>query len=216
MTTSYCNDNDWGDNAYYDLENLFKPHVEYVIDNNVCNSIKSGFGRASTLGKKNPTYLESVQSYDFFDKSGFGEVITLVDDNPTILEDDKNFMHVDHKESIVYDSYIVEFDYDPTCNYYERGNYGCRNFHDTKLPLFMLRLLLSLSSSFHMLVFACLDNLFAYKMPMHGKYVRLKCVFHMLHDALFVLLLLSFMRASLKSQAYLNGYKERACWEATQ
>ena len=150
----------------------------------------------------------------FFDKSGFGEVITLVDDNPTILVDVKNFMHV--KESTVYDRYIVEFDYDPTCNYYERGNYGCRNFHDTKLPLFMLRLLLSLSSSFHMLVFACLDNLFAYKMSMHRKYVRLKCVFHKLHDALFVLLLLSFMRASLKSQAYLNGYKERACWETTQ
>src|SRR6266566_8735952 len=107
MSTSYCNDHDWGDNASYDLKNLFKPHVEYVIDNNICNSIGSGFGRASTLGKKNPTYLESVQSYDFFDKSGFGEVITLVDDNPTILEDDKNFMHVNHKESIVCDKYIV-------------------------------------------------------------------------------------------------------------
>ena len=66
--------------------------------------------------------------------------MTLVDDNPTILEDDKNFMHVDHKESIVYDSYIVEFDYDPTCNNYERGKYGCRNLHVTKLPLVMLML----------------------------------------------------------------------------
>ena len=35
MCTTYCNDHDWGDDASYDLENLFKPHDEYVIDNNV-------------------------------------------------------------------------------------------------------------------------------------------------------------------------------------
>ena len=34
-----------------------------------------------------PTYLENVQSYDFFYKSGFGEVMTLVNVNPTILEE---------------------------------------------------------------------------------------------------------------------------------
>ena len=107
-------------------------------------------------------------------------------------------MHVDHVEDILGDSYIVEFDYDPTCNYYERGKYGCRNFHVTKLPLVMLRLLLFLSASLHMLVFACYDNLFAYKMPMHRKYFRLRCVYHMLFDTLFVLQFLSFMRASLK------------------
>ena len=67
--------------------------------------------------------------------------MTLVDVNPTILEDYKTFMRVDHEEKILYDCYTVEFEYDPTCNYYERGKYGCRNFHVTKLPLFMLRLL---------------------------------------------------------------------------
>ena len=102
-------------------------------------------------------------------------------------------MHVDHVENILCDSYIVEFDYYPTCSYYERGKYGCRNFHVTKLPLIMLRLLLFLSSSLHMLVFACLVNLFSYKIPMHRKHVRLKLVCHMFHDALFVFQLLSFM-----------------------
>ena len=121
-----------------------------------------------------------------------------------------------HVNRMFCDSYIVEFAYDPTCNYYERGKYGCRNFHVTKLPLFMLRLILFLSSSLHMLDLACLANLFSFKMPMHRKYVRLICVYHMLYDALFVLQFLSFMWASLNSQAYLNGYKERACWEATQ
>jgi hypothetical protein len=55
-----------GDNASYDLENLFKPHDEYVIHNNVCNTIKSGFGRVSTLGNNDPTTLDNYQSCDFF------------------------------------------------------------------------------------------------------------------------------------------------------
>jgi hypothetical protein len=102
-------------------------------------------------------------------------------------------MHVDHDENILYDSYIFEFYYDPTCNYYERGKYGCRNFHVTKLPLVMLRLSMFYSSPLHMLDIGCLDNLFSYKMPIHRKYVRLKCVCHMHYDALFVLQFLFFM-----------------------
>ena len=35
MSSTCCNDHDWGDNASYDLENLFKPHDEYEIDNDV-------------------------------------------------------------------------------------------------------------------------------------------------------------------------------------
>ena len=119
--------------------------------------------------------------------------MTLVNVNPTILEEFQLRIHVDHVENRLCDSYIVDFSYDPTCNYYERGKYGCRNFHVAKLPLVMLRLLSSLSSSLHMLVFARLANLFAYNMPMHRKYVRLRCVCHVFHDALFVLQLLSFM-----------------------
>jgi hypothetical protein len=80
MSTTYCNDHDWGGNASYDLENLFKPLDEYV-----CNNIESGFGRVSTLGNNDHTTLEVDQSYDFFDKSGLGEVMTLFYVNPTIL-----------------------------------------------------------------------------------------------------------------------------------
>ena len=112
MSTTCCNDHDWGDSSY-NLENLFKPHDEYEIDNNVHNNIGSGFGRVSTL---DPTYLENVQSYEFFDKSGFGEVMTLVNVNPTIFEECQLCMHVDHEEKILCDSYIVEFSYDPTCS----------------------------------------------------------------------------------------------------
>ena len=104
MSITCCNDHDWGDSSY-DLENLFKPHDEYEIDNNVCNNIESGFGR-STL---DPTYLDNVQSYDIFDKSGFGEVMTLVNVNPTILEECQLCMHVDRVENTLCDSYFVEF-----------------------------------------------------------------------------------------------------------
>ena len=64
----------------------------------------------------------------FFDKSVFGEVMTLVNVNPTILEECQLCIHVDHVENILCDIYFVEFAYDPTCNYYKRGKYGCRNF----------------------------------------------------------------------------------------
>ena len=133
--------------------------------------------------------------------------MTLVNVNPTILEECQPCIHVDRVKNMFCDSYIVEFSYDPTCNYYERGKYGCRNFHVTKLPLFMLRLLSPLCSSLHMLVFSCLNNLFVYKIPMHRKYVRLKCVCHMFYDDLFVLQFLSFMWASLKSQCLARGIK---------
>ena len=76
--------------------------------------------------------------------------MTLVDDNPTIFEERQLCMHVDHENNILCDSYIVEFEYDPTCNCYERGKYCGRNFHVTNLPLVMMKLLLSLSSSLHM------------------------------------------------------------------
>ena len=163
-------------------DDIMPPTYDDYID-------ESGFGRVSTLYY---TYSENVQSYEIFDKSGFGEVMTLVNVNPTMLEECQLCIHVDRVKNMFCDSYIVEFSYDPTCNYYERGKYGCRNFHVTKLPLFMLRLLLFLPSSLHMLVFACLDNLFSYKMPMHRKYVRLKCDFHKIYDALFFLQHLSF------------------------
>ena len=47
--------------------------------------------------------------------------MTLFNVNPTILEECQLRMHVDRVENMLCDSYIVEFDYDPTCNYYERG-----------------------------------------------------------------------------------------------
>ena len=105
MFTTCCNDHNWDDSSY-DLKNLFKPHVKYEIDNNICNNIESGFGSVSTL---DITYLENVQSYEIFDKSGFGEVMTLLNVNPTILEECQLCMHVDRVENVLCDSYFVNF-----------------------------------------------------------------------------------------------------------
>ena len=49
MSTTCCNGHDWGDSSY-DLENLFKPHDEYV-----CYNIESAFVRVLTLGNNYPT-----------------------------------------------------------------------------------------------------------------------------------------------------------------
>ena len=108
------------------------------------------------------------------------------------LEECQLCMHVDHEENILCDSYIIEFDYDPTCNYYERGKYGFRIFH-AQLPLFNFKLLMVCSYSMLMLDVSCLDNLFAYKITMHRKFVRLKHFCHTFYDALFVFQLLSFV-----------------------
>ena len=43
MSTTYCNDHDWGDNDSYDLKILFKPHDEYACD------IKGGFGSVNFM-----------------------------------------------------------------------------------------------------------------------------------------------------------------------
>ena len=99
-------------------------------------------------------------------------------------------MHVDRVENILCDRCFVEFAYDPTCNYYEAGKYDCRNFHVTKLLLVILRLSMFYFCPLHMLDIYYLDT---YKIPMHRKCVRLKCVCHMFYDALFVLQFLSFM-----------------------
>ena len=42
--------------------------------------------------------------------------MTLVNDNPTILDEGQLCMHVVRVENMLCGSYIVEFEYDPTCN----------------------------------------------------------------------------------------------------
>src|SRR3954471_9557089 len=84
------------------------------------------------------------------------------------------------------DSYILDVVHDATGNYFERGKFGCRNFHVTKTPLFMFKVLKLFFFHLPMHVTLCFFDLFAYKSPRHRKWVRLKCVSHLLFDALLL------------------------------
>ena len=91
--------------------------------------------------------------------------------DPTIFEMDLNYVLVDHENPVLCDNYIVEFVHDATENYYERGKHDCWSSHVTKTPLSMLLLFY-----LPMLEALCFIDLFSYKMPMHRKRVRLKCI----------------------------------------
>ena len=96
-----------------------------------------------------------------------------------------NFMHETHDKNALCDSYIVEFAHVATESYYERGKYGCRNFHVTKTPLYVLKFVKLYLFYLPMLVTLLFMNLFIYKIPMHRKHFRLKCVLNLPLDALF-------------------------------
>ena len=145
-----------------------------------CATTENDVGEALTLSIWIPLPLENDQSSCYKTaKSGF-EIY-----NPTIFELGKNHLFVDHEKHAVYDGYIVEFVYDATVNYYERGKYGSRNLYGIKTPLYMLKVLKLLLFYLPILVTLFFVNLFVYKFPIHRKWVRLKCVFKLLLDAPF-------------------------------
>ena len=110
---------------------------------------------------------------------------TINENDYAYVESNNSFMHVDHDKNALCDIYIFEFIHDATESYYERGKYGCGNFHVTKTPLFMLKFLKLHLFCFPMLVSLCFIVLFSYKIPMHRKWVRLKCVSYLFLDACF-------------------------------
>ena len=106
-------------------------------------------------------------------------------------------MHETHDKNALCDSYIVEFAHDATKSYYERGKYSYMHLNNIKFPLFMLRILKLLVFYPLMLVTLFFMNSFVYKIPLHRKWGRLKCVLNLLLDAPFASFSI-FMRASLK------------------
>ena len=108
-------------------------------------------------------------------------------------ESNKNSMLVDHEKNTLCDGYIVEFIHDATENYYEGGIYACRNCNNVKFPLYVLKILNLCLFYLPMLVDYCSHKLFSQKIPMHRKWVRLKCASHILHDAPVMFQFLSFM-----------------------
>ena len=97
------------------------------------------------------------------------------------------------KKKALCDGYIVEFIHDATENYYDGGIYACWNCNNIKLPLYVLQFLKLCLFCFPMVVDSCSHKLFAHKIPMNRKWVRLKCVSHMPHDAPIMFQFLFFM-----------------------
>src|ERR1041385_4202037 len=114
----------------------------------------------------------------------FSPTITNVKDY-AYVESKSTLLHVDHGNNALCDAYIVEFIHDPTGNYYDKGTYSYRYFNNIKFPLFMLKALKLHLFCLPMLISLCFNELFLYKIPLHRKHVRLKCVCYLLLDALF-------------------------------
>ena len=118
-----------------------------------------------------------------------------------LIEQIKSSVELQHTSSlkgIGDDAAVIEYEnkvtiHDATENYYDGGIYGCRNCNNIKFPLYVLKILKLYLCYLPMLVDYCSHKLFAHKIPMHRKWVRLKCASHMLHDALFMFQFLSFM-----------------------
>src|SRR4051812_40436495 len=54
--------------------------------------------------------------------------------NPTNRVENNTRVLVGHEQLDLCDNYILDVVHDATENYFERGKFGCRNFHVTKTP----------------------------------------------------------------------------------
>src|SRR4051794_7446450 len=120
------------------------------------------------------------------------------------------FMHVDHDKNFSADAYIVEFINDATESYYERGKHGYIHLNNIKFPLYKFKFLKFHLFCLPMLATLCFIDLFFYKIPLHRKWVRLKCVSYLLLDALFSSIHITYVSIFSNYHVHLNGYKERA------
>ena len=118
---------------------------------------------------------------------------TIHENKFAYVESKKISMLIYHEKNDLCDGYIVEFIHDATENYYEGGTYACRNCNNVKSPLYVLKVLKLCLFYLPMQVDSCSHKLFAHKITMHRKLVRLKCASHILYDALFMFQFLSFM-----------------------
>ena len=152
------------------------------------------------------------QSYCYkIDKSGFEGF------NPTIFELDKNYVFVDHEKHALCDSYIVDFIHEATENYYERGKYGCRSFHGTETPLYVLKVLKLLLFYLPILVTMCFLIYFLSRFLCIGSVLYLN-VFHICFLMLFFTSNPYFLCEHLLKLFVpnLKTLKKSTCWEINQ
>ena len=81
-----------------------------------------------------------------------------------------NAIHVDDVSTVIYNVNMLFGKIN-----YERGKFGCKNLHVTKPPLFALKVLKLDLLHLSMVVALCFNDLFYYNIPLHRKWVRLRC-----------------------------------------
>lgn len=175
--------------AGFDEHDIFSPPSieEKIYFDDTLPPIYDDYNDSSLLL---PPVMEDKFDYDYnippiFDSYFVEFAPTTTNKIDYAYVESNNFMHETHDKNALCDSYIVEFAHVATESYYERGKYGCRNFHVTKTPLYVLKFLKLHLFYLPMLVTLLFMNLFIYKIPMHRKHVRLKCVLNLPLDALF-------------------------------
>ena len=118
------------------------------------------------------------------------------------------------KNNALCDGYIVQFIHYATENYYERGTYAFAYCNNIKFSLYVLKILKFCLFYLPMLVDSCSHKLFSHKVPMHRKWVRLKCACHVIHDALFHFSILIFYASIIEIiMPSLKGSKEKRLLE---
>jgi hypothetical protein len=95
-----------------------------------------------------------------------------------------SFMHVAHDRDALCDSYIINSIHDATRSYYERGKHDLMDLNNIKFSLSMLQILKWHLFYLSMFATMCLIDLFSYKIPMHRKWFRFKCVLYFIFNAL--------------------------------
>jgi hypothetical protein len=116
---------------------------------------------------------------------------TIINKNDYAYVGSNNYlMHMDHGKNVSCDSYIVGFINDATESFYERRRHDFIYLNNIKSSLFMLKLLKFHLFCLPILVTLCFNDLFSYNIPMHRKWVRLKCVSYFSLVALFCISIL--------------------------
>src|SRR6187399_2341759 len=182
----------------------------FLFNINIANDMESSKLGDDTFDEHDifspPTFEEKIYfDYDMPPKyddyhDGYDSLTLTIPNKKdfSYMKSNDTFMLLDHGNNALCDSYIVEFIHDATEIDNERGRHGSKYLNNKKFPLFMVDILKLCLFCLPMLVALCFNNLFSYKIPMHRKHVRLKCVWYLLLDALFCSSTLIPTRASLK------------------
>mgnify|MGYP005835501911 CR=1 FL=1 len=138
--------------------------------------------------KRSHDYIENCHDYDYpFSKHYSLNVETIysirVSYDTAIIMNEKKTAHVESSKISMLMNHEKNALYD-TENYCVRGTDAFTYLNNIKFPLHVLKHLKIYLFFLLMQVDSCSNKLFAHKIPMHRKWVRLKCAFHVIHDAL--------------------------------